>query len=712
MSANPSKKRHRSGQAASPAAPSSPTGLLLPPAIFCGVILLFAVAACWRAAHGIPWAALYSDWASATWAVIPAPPALKGHLSTMALTLWMTLAIIGYGGAALNVLRPKALSNWEYLAFAYSLGYGLTGTAWLLLGLSGFLLPPFMIALAFLGAVRGFIEARRVAAEWTPGVPGAPRDFGGRIFLALVGLTWAYGARFAMVPETFYDALIYHLGLPNLYLNAGKIFPTPENSFSGIPSLPEMLNAWTMGFDRWGTVANLLHASVGLWICAAFIGTARRLGRPRAGPMAAAFFCLCPAVLAEGFRVSVGLEWALMQFCFVASLLGLLKGDDSHERVRWAVLAGLFLGFAMATKYPAWLSTIALLPLLMPSRPLESGSGGRLTGREFAVIVGAAGLVLLPWVLKNVFFYGNPVYPFFHEQIQSAAAIMPDWRQIGTPSLDFRERFFTLKGLGEWIAHPWQFLSPGEEISESVGPLPLGLLPLLFLVRHSDFERKLILILVALWLPLSMLSEIPRFFIPHIAVMAFTVAFIGAGLTTGASAVLIRSLPVGISIALALAWPLLASGQTDKMGVFTGRRLRDVALVSSQISYPTPQFAGIQFINEHTAPQTTVLLFGDARGMYLRRKYVASSPDQTQLLVTWANSSPDAKSLLERLSEMGITHVLFNPAELTRRRVNLPLSPHGKATLDDFWKNHTKLLQKDYAPPDRWVEVRAIVAVL
>jgi hypothetical protein len=269
-----------------------------------------------------------------------------------------------------------------------------------------------------------------------------------------------------------------------------------------------------------------------------------------------------------------------------------------------------------------------------------------------------------------------------------------------------------MRGLVGWFAHPWRFLSPGEEISESVGPFPLGLLPLLFLVRHSDIERKLVLILIALWLPLSLLSEIPRFFIPHIAVMAFAVAFVGAGITTGAPAELIRRLPVGISIALALAWPLLVSGQGDKMGVFTGQRPREAALSSSQISYPTPQFTGIRFINEHASPQATVLLFGDARGMYLRRKYVASSPDQTQLLVIWANSSPDTKSLLGRLTGDGITHILFNPAELTRRRVNLPLSPRGKATLDDFWKNHTRLLQKDYAPPDRWVEVRAIASVL
>lgn len=706
------KNRRRSGQAAPPAADSHPDTLFLPPGIFCGIVLLFAVAACWRAAHGIPWAALYSDWASATWAIIPTLPALQGHFATTALTLLMTLALIGYGGAALEVLRPKALCNWEHLAFTYAFGYGLTGTVWLLLGLSGFLLPHFMMALAFLGAVRGLIEIRKVAADWRPGAPGEPRDFGGSICLALVGLTWAYSARLAMVPETFYDALIYHLGLPNLYLNVGKIVPTPENSFSGIPSLPEMINAWTMGFDRWGTVASLLHASVSLWICAAFIGTARRLGRPRAGPMAAAFFCLCPVVLSEGFRVSVGLEWALMQFCFVASLLGLLKGDDSRERLRWSVLAGLFLGFAMGTKYPAWLSAIALLPLLMPSKSPGPGFGGRLTGREFAVILSVAGLVLLPWVLKNIFFYGNPVYPFFHEQIQSAAAIMPDWRQIGTPSLDFRERFLTMKGLAGWIAHPWRFLSPGEEISESVGPLPLGLLPLLFLVRHSHIERKLVLILIALWLPLSLLSEIPRFFIPHIAVMAFAVAFVAAGITTGAPAELIRRFPVGISIVLALAWPLLVSGQGDKMGVFTGQRPREVALSSNQLSYPTPQFTGIQFINEHASPQATVLLFGDARGMYLRRKYVASSPDQTQLLVTWANASQDTKALLERLTGEGITHILFNPAELTRRRVNLPLSPRGKTTLDDFWKNHTRLLQKDYAPPDRWVEVRAIVTVL
>jgi len=45
----------------------------------------------------------------------------------------------------------------------------------------------------------------------------------------------AAGMLYATLPPTFYDALVYHLGLPNLYLSSGSlIFP---ESFSLTPLL-------------------------------------------------------------------------------------------------------------------------------------------------------------------------------------------------------------------------------------------------------------------------------------------------------------------------------------------------------------------------------------------------------------------------------------------------------------------------------------------
>ena len=45
------------------------------------------------------------------------------------------------------------------------------------------------------------------------------------------------------MPEIFYDALVYHLALPDLYWMRGGITPTPENLYSGLPLQASMLYA-------------------------------------------------------------------------------------------------------------------------------------------------------------------------------------------------------------------------------------------------------------------------------------------------------------------------------------------------------------------------------------------------------------------------------------------------------------------------------------
>jgi len=66
-------------------------------------------------------------------------------------------------------------------------------------------------------------------------------------------LIWLSVLAYTLIPETFYDALEYHLSLPNLYLLHGRIIPTPENSYSGSPGLPWMLYGWTLAFDSWAS---------------------------------------------------------------------------------------------------------------------------------------------------------------------------------------------------------------------------------------------------------------------------------------------------------------------------------------------------------------------------------------------------------------------------------------------------------------------------
>ena len=82
-----------------------------------------------------------------------------------------------------------------------------------------------------------FLSMRRALSE-----PREKPDALGSCAGALIVLIWLYSLRYALIPETFYDALVYHLALPAQYILHGGIYPTPSNSYSGIPALPQMVS--------------------------------------------------------------------------------------------------------------------------------------------------------------------------------------------------------------------------------------------------------------------------------------------------------------------------------------------------------------------------------------------------------------------------------------------------------------------------------------
>lgn len=483
-----------------------------------------------RIAGGLEFGRYFDRWLAYDFALIPSAPAAAEHLQHLLAAAAITLSLLGAGRLLLGAVRFVAHNLWEEAALSFGFGYGFVGTILLLAGLCGFwsrgFLTAFLVALAVLsaaGLADLFKSARGALGRTEYARPRALTSCG--VFFVVI--LWLHALRYALIPETFYDALVYHLALPAQYLLHGRIYPTPSNSFSGVPALPQMISGLALAIEPWGIAASILHCGLLLWCGVALVGLSRRLGRPRAGILAAAIFAATPVVLGESFRVSVGLEWALMELCCLTGVLAAAE-EQSGLSGPALIVAGSFLGFAMATKYPAWLLALAVIPPLALGRLSTEADRRRFIKR--LVVLGAIAMVFIaPWVLKNVFFYANPLYPFFHEHFAAAGATVPDWRQISAAGTDLR-RFLAPGGLYDYLAHPWDFLKPAEDVSETTGPVYLALLPGLLLFPFERRGKLVALFALAAWIPLSALSPQPRYFIPHLAVVALLVANLIEGL--------------------------------------------------------------------------------------------------------------------------------------------------------------------------------------
>jgi 4-amino-4-deoxy-L-arabinose transferase-like glycosyltransferase len=182
-----------------------------------------------------------------------------------------------------------------------------------------------------------------------------------------------------------------------------------------------------------------------------------------------------PVVIGESFRVSVNMEWSLMELCSLSAFIAALKQHGgASDRRGWLWLTGIFLGFTMCCKYPAWILPIAFIPaLFIQSRDsIEVHQPPRLNIREFSYILAAAAAILSPWLIKNIWFYKNPIYPFFHEFLSPSSVYKPDWRQINAAGTNI-QGLFTRPGLYSYLIFPLRFLNPPEGVTLSIGLIGL-----------------------------------------------------------------------------------------------------------------------------------------------------------------------------------------------------------------------------------------------
>ena len=678
-------------------------------ALIVAATLVWAIVLLNRIISGEDFGRYFNRWLSLDFAIVPTAHAFAGHLKSLLAAVTITLSLLGVGRLLLRASRFVAQNPWEEMALSFGLGYGFMGTLLFLLGLCGFWSSGFLTAVLVASAALSVAGLRELFGSMRRALEGtntSPRpDVLTSCAGAFIVLIWFYSLRYALIPETFYDALVYHLALPAQYLLHGGIFPTPSNSYSGIPALPQMVSGLALAIEPWGIAASILHSSLLLWCCAALVGLSRRLGRPKAGVLAAAIFAATPVVMGESFRVSVGLEWTLMEICCLTGLLAVVE-ERSESSMPAVVLAGCFLGFAMTTKYPAWLLALAVIPPLAWGRLSTSDERKRFALRLLALAAISAALIA-PWVLKNLFFYGNPLYPFFHERFATAGATVPDWRQISAAGSDLH-RLLTPAGIWGYLTHPWAFLKPVEDVTQTIGPAYLTLLPGLLLFPLERRGKLVALFAAAAWIPLSVLTPLTRFFIPHLAVVALLVAHLIEGLESRWAATAFRAGAMGLALLSALGWAVMDSNRA-KLPVYLGAKDFNDYLAHTAVSYPTPPYAGYQFLNEKTPANAKVLIYSESRGFYLNREAILSSPDQRTALESWADQSADAAALARKIRQEGVSFILVNGAEMTRLKLPPRVDPAGLRVLDDFWKLYTERVFGVLDPGDRWVAVYKIL---
>jgi hypothetical protein len=547
---------------------------------------------------------------------------------------------------------PPVAVLWEVY-----LGLTVAALALTVLGMAGLFNLPVFLGVLGAGLLLNCRDRSALLAPW-----GAVRD----VFRSLRAERWAGLALTvpavitlvaAAVPEIFYDAVYYHLGLPQQYLLKGKIEWDPAVVHSAFPAYLDILFGVCLATAGPGAAKffNLLLFFLAWGATAAFVSQV--LGEVRTALVGTVTVATVPGVVVMSTMCAI--DSALIGFSAMTALAiararrVMLASADNLTGI--ISLGAATAGFVAGSKYTGLWLIAALAPALLAGCRLNRSY------RPAVIFVTVALLIAAPWYVRNAWMTGDPLYPTVSGLLGDADA---RWA-VQRLQRDVQTIGLTWTGPADLVSamiHSPAKLGAGAEVGLLI---PFGAVVLLIgALKYRDLRPWALAL--ALYLPMWMsLTGVMRYLYPVFPLCALGLAWISASLDRlWPRTRLALCLVVGLAIA-PLSQSLLTLNMVytgaDVAALFSGSLSRDEYLSRRLAYYPAAQW-----LNGHTDTDARVLYLGETRLLYLDRLVTLSSAYDAghfdRLL------APGAPPLWATLKRLGVTHVLVHGREIDRLR--------------------------------------------
>ena len=461
---------------------------------------------------------------------------------------------------------------------------------------------------------------------------------------------------YSALPPTFYDALLYHLGVPGYYLQSGGFAPWPENFFSAFPQNAEMLNLLLLsGGSVHGPKLLSLAAAIMLFL---FLSDWAGMGdKAHHTWLPGLIFFSIPEVV---FLAATEKNDILLML-FLLPGVRLLAGLKEHPK-GWTecIYSGIFLGLAVGVKWQGllYVTAFVLAYFLKSQVPLR---------KRFLQIILIGFIVMLmicPWLIKNQVMFGNPFHPYLTTIFPTADWSAEQTKQIG----EGIRRGQGLNPLALLTFCLQMFLSPYRfGLTHITGIIILLLIPLLFFRSKGTIDNFLITG-CGLGLMLMLLAaRVPRYFLPIFMILALPLAAAWEKLEQRFPRYRRIAILLLFSLVLIQAAQAISLLERMTLGVsFTWRNLQGKLPDKAQYLDIVPYYPAIEFINKSLPAQARIAFLGEDRTFYIKRQFLASSSFDTNPVLSDFLASRDAAEWCKRLHLRGITHLLYTPQGLAR----------------------------------------------
>ena len=611
------------------------------------------------------------------------------------IVVWLGLLLVATALGRLSRRWFDYSAHLEEIVFSAALGLGALSLLTFGLGLVGLFHRWLFWLLLLVLAVILYPQIRAIANRLREGpiLPTGTRL--NRTLAIYLGFILTLSLLQCLTPPIAWDSQVYHLMAPKLYLQAHRLPVDIDLPYLGFPLLLEML--FTAGlFLKGDIVARLIHYAYGFLTLLALFAFARRYFNRKVAWLSMAIFYSVPSLVLISTWAYVDLGLIFYEFTAFYALMRWLEARDK----RWLALTAILCGLAMGVKYTSIILPITLaliIALKVRQEGLKETAQALLLFGLLAIVVAS------PWYLKNLFFTGNPFYPFFFG---------------GTYWDEFRAWWYSRAGTGLAFTAPWRLLVAPLEITvlgtqgkesydATIGPILLTVVPLLALVwrKIASEERRVIgyallvcLIQYLFWLygvAQSALLVQTRLLFPIFALLALL-----AGYTVDKLALLTRqvfSLQWFVTTVLLLALGLNAV--SSALHFISDSPLPYLTGFESKESYLTRHlglyYTTVVHINENLPPSAKILFLWEPRSYYCQRDCWPDALLDKFKHLTYKYH--DAEGIAEYLHREGVTHLLLYQTglEYILEAQFDPITPGDVATLTVLQEDHLRLIHDE-----------------
>ncbi|MCB4792622.1 MAG: hypothetical protein LHV68_12160 [Elusimicrobia bacterium] len=588
----------------------------------------------------------------------------------------------GWGSLLLNKQEYKLELN----LFRIGFGIAVTIAFIFVIGLSGFLYAQPVVVFLIIGLILGINKISKNRNE-VPVNFLSKFTFNEKIILISLLYPFFLGLSGALSPETFYDSAVYHLGVPQAWINSHRMHVIPSIHMSFYPCNIEVL--YTIGLLlRDEMAAKLIHFSFGLFnFVIVFVMLNKYFNRSVAWLGSVIFWTTPFALLVSSktaIEMGIGFFEVLAFFAFLnwmnsgsaPSVAGsvnnaALKGPDTshiesefssggNKEKKWLIISAVFSGLGMGSKYISLYASTALVILLIFFRLYRDKAAYKEVFKEVMIFVGVASVVLSPLLIRNYIWVNNPVFPMLWQQLGDIKM-----RSLGYLQ-DPPRRPFTLKNI---LMLPWTYTMGKNILEPYCGPIYLLLLPFFFLFKRKnkqvDFFIAYSLIYYFIW---QYLQAHIRLFLPALTVVSGVFAYWIWYLPSN----LLRKTVIWIVVILTFGnvqlTSMLQKYSENPLGAFLGLVSKNEQLSKGKGigSYVSPNYAAIDWVNNNLPEDSYILFIGETRGIYCKRKFLTHTVSEFVPIVELVKTCKNEDEVYNKLKEQGFTNILINVREVYR----------------------------------------------